>query len=103
MRGRRTRVVAAVAPVALSLLTGCSNWHGANSLPLPGTEGNGPGSFEVQAEMPDVTNIQQNQRVRVADVTVGHITRIDLHGWHALVTMKLNGDVDLPENATAKV
>src|SRR5262249_48327878 len=71
--------------------------------PLPGTEGNGPGSFEVQAEMPDVTNIQQNQRVRVGDVTVGHITRIDLHGWHALVTMKLNGDVDLPENATAKV
>jgi phospholipid/cholesterol/gamma-HCH transport system substrate-binding protein len=96
-------VLAAVAPVALSLLTGCVDWHGANSLPLPGTEGNGPGSFEVQAEMPDVTNIQQNQRVRVGDVTVGHISRIDLHGWHALVTMKLNGDVDLPENATAKV
>lgn len=44
---------------ALALLAsaGCSDWRGANSLPLPGTEGGGPGAFEIQAQMPDVTNL----------------------------------------------
>jgi phospholipid/cholesterol/gamma-HCH transport system substrate-binding protein len=90
--------------MALTLATtsGCG-WRGVNSLRLPGTQGNGPGSYEVQAQMPDVNNIQPNSRVRVADVTVGSVTRIQRQGWHALVTMRLNGDVALPANATAKV
>lgn len=82
---------------------GLQNWQGLNSLSLPGTEGNGPGSFTIQAEMPDINNIQPNSRVRVADATVGHITKLELQGWHALVTMRLNGDVALPDNATAKI
>jgi phospholipid/cholesterol/gamma-HCH transport system substrate-binding protein len=53
--------------------------------------------------MPDVNNIQPNSRVRVADVTIGHVTKIERQGWHALVTMRLDGDVDLPANATAKI
>ena len=53
--------------------------------------------------MPDVNNIQPNSRVRVADVTVGHVTTIERQGWHALVTMRLDGDVSLPANATAKI
>ncbi|KQH78518.1 mammalian cell entry protein [Mycobacterium gordonae] len=92
-----------VLVLALSLaVSGCA-WHGLNSLPLPGTEGNGSDSYLVSAQMPDVNNIQANSRVRVADVTVGHVTRIERQGWHALVTMRLNGDVDLPANATAKI
>jgi phospholipid/cholesterol/gamma-HCH transport system substrate-binding protein len=82
--------------------TGCG-WRGANSLPLPGTNGRGAGSYEIQAQLPDVTNIQQNSRVRVGDVTVGNVTKIQRQGWHALVTMRVNGDVTLPANATAKV
>ena len=85
-----------------AVVSGCG-WRGVNSLPLPGTEGNGPGSFEIRAQLPDVTNIQQNSRVRVGDVTVGHVTRLERQGWHALVTMRLDGNVDLPANATAKV
>ncbi|WP_319431623.1 virulence factor Mce family protein [Mycobacterium sp. RTGN5] len=104
---RRLRGLTAVA-VVLALAVGSSGcglnkWQGLNSLSLPGTEGNGPGSFTVQAEMPDINNIQPNSRVRVGDATVGHITKIELHGWHALVTMRLNGDVTLPANATAKI
>lgn len=86
----------------LSGTTGCG-WRGVNSLSLPGTEGNGPGAFEIQAQMPDVRNIQPNSRVRVADVTVGHVTRIELQGNHALVSMRLDPGVDLPANATAKI
>ncbi|HEV7580878.1 MAG TPA: virulence factor Mce family protein [Mycobacterium sp.] len=83
-------------------ISGCG-WRGLNSLPLPGTQGNGPGAFVIQAQMPDVNNIQPNSRVRVADVTVGHVSKIERQGWHALVTMQLNGDVKLPANATAKI
>ncbi|MEV5361127.1 MCE family protein, partial [Micrococcus luteus] len=40
---------------------------------------------------------------RVADVNVGNVTKIEVQDWHALVTMRINGDVRLPANATAKV
>ena len=53
--------------------------------------------------MPDVVVIQQNTRVRVADVNVGNVTKIEVQDWHALVTMRIDGDVHLPANSTAKV
>lgn len=97
------RAAASLVMIVVAVgISGCG-WRGLNSLPLPGTEGNGPGSFEIQAQMPDVRNIQENSRVRVADVTVGHVTKIELQGWHALLTMRLDGDVELPANATAKI
>lgn len=103
MAVRWRRAVAGLMLVVVVAGTSSCGWRGLNSLPLPGTEGNGPGSFVIQAQMPDVNNIQQNSRVRYADVTVGHVTRIERQGWHALVSMRLNGDVDLPANATAKI
>ncbi|KUH86325.1 MULTISPECIES: MCE family protein [unclassified Mycobacterium] len=101
----RRRVIRKLAVVVVSagLLSGCSDWQGLNSLPLPGGEGTGPNAFTIQAQMPDVDNIEPNSRVRVADVNVGHVTKIERQNWHALVTMKLNGDVELPANATAKL
>ncbi len=101
MPTRWRRNAAAVVLVAVGV-SGCG-WRGVNSLPLPGTSGGGPGSYEIKAQLPDVTNIQQNSRVRVGDVTVGNVTKIEREGWHALVTMRLNGNVNLPANATAKV
>ena len=104
MTRRRAHRTAAIVLTVLTLLaaTGCG-WQGLNSLPLPGVQGKGPNSFEVQAQLPDVNNLQPNSRVRVADVPVGHVSRIERQGWHALVTMRLNGDVELPANATAKI
>jgi phospholipid/cholesterol/gamma-HCH transport system substrate-binding protein len=83
-------------------LSGCQ-WRGLNSMPMPGTQGGGPGSFEIKAQMSDVAYIEPNSRVRVGDANVGSVTRIERQGWHALVTMRLNGDVNLPANATAKL
>ncbi|WP_431239374.1 virulence factor Mce family protein [Mycolicibacterium aichiense] len=104
MNARRAAGVAVLlVVVAASSGCGIDNWQGLNSLPLPGTQGGGPGSFVIQAEMPDVNNIQPNSRVRVGDATVGHITKIDLEGWHAVVTMRLDGNVDLPANAVATI
>ena len=87
---------------AVTFLSGCG-WQGLNSLPLPGTRGSGPDAFSVQAQMPDVVNIQPNSRVRVDDVNVGTVTNVERQGWHALVTMRIDGGVSLPENSTAKI
>jgi phospholipid/cholesterol/gamma-HCH transport system substrate-binding protein len=104
MRGRRIRLRAAAGLLALATaVSGCGGWQGLNSIPLPGVQGRGPGAFTIQAQMPDVDNIEPNSRVRVADVTVGNVTKIERQGWNALVTMELNGDVQLPANATAKL
>lgn len=91
-----------VLAVILVVTTGC-DWRGLNSVRLPGTQGWGPGSFEVQAQLANVSNIAENSRVRVADVTVGSVTGIARQGWHALVTMRLDGGVTLPENVTVRV
>ena len=101
-RGVRTAVVSALLILAMSGLSSCG-WHGINSIPLPGTKGGGPGSFTIRAQLPDVNNIEQNSRVRMGDVTVGNVTHIERQGWHALLTMTINGDVNLPANATATI
>ena len=100
--GQRRLGAAALAVGVVAGLAGC-DWHGLNSLPMPGTKGDGPAAFVVTAQLPDVNNIQPNSRVRVADVTVGTVTRIERQDWHALVTMRLDGGVSLPENSTAKI
>jgi phospholipid/cholesterol/gamma-HCH transport system substrate-binding protein len=107
IRGLRVRYLRSVTAVALALvvvagLSGCG-WHGLNTLPMPGTAGGGPGSFTIQAQLPNVTNLQPNSRVRVNDVTVGNVTKVEMQGWHALLTMTLDRDVDLPANATVKL
>lgn len=100
----RRRIVASIALIAVVAgISGCGNWRGLNSLPMPGTQGDGPGSFVIQAQMPDVNNIQPNSRVRVGDVNVGTVTKIERQDWHALLTMRLNDDVNLPENSTVTI
>ena len=100
---RRLAIHLVMTIVVLAAITGCASWRGLNTLSLPGTQGGGPGSFEIQAQMPDISNLQPNARVRVADVTVGTVTKIERQDWHALLTMKLNGGVDMPANATIKL
>lgn len=95
-------VIGIALAAAVGLIPACQ-WRGLNSMAVPGTEGRGDGAFVVQAQLPDVGTIEQNSRVRVGDVNVGTITKIERQDWHALVTMTLNGDVDLPANATAKI
>ncbi|MEU2087120.1 MCE family protein [Nocardia beijingensis] len=100
-RMRRTAAVAAGLAVALGV-TGCQ-WDGLNSLPMPGTEGTAPGSYEVLVQMPNVTTLTRNSPVRVHDVAVGTVSKIEVQDWHALVTVTLNPDVRLPANAVAEI
>ncbi|GFG85618.1 hypothetical protein MALGJ_22940 [Mycolicibacter algericus] len=98
----RTALSLLLIATLMGALSSCG-WRGPNSLPLPGTQGRGTGAFTVKAQLPDVNNIQENSRVRVGDVTVGSVSKIEREEWHALVTMRLNGDVELPANAVATV
>lgn len=103
MRARWSWLAAVVLTlVAATGLAGCG-WRGLNTMTLPGTQGQGPGAYTIQAQLPDVDNLQRNSRVRVGDVTVGTVSNIARQGWHALVTMRINGDVSLPANAAAKL
>lgn len=88
--------------LALAQVAGCG-FRGLNYLPLPGTAGGGPGPYTVRAEEPNVDNLEPNSPVRVNDVIVGNVTTIERQGWHAVVTMTIDGNIHLPANATATI
>lgn len=91
-----------IALLLVFTLAGCQ-WDGLNSLPLPGTEGRGENAYKIAIQMPNVTTLSQNSPVMVDDVTVGSVDTIEVQDWHALVTVLLNEDVELPANVTAKI
>lgn len=89
------------------MLSGCQ-YGGLNSLNMPGTAGHGRGSYFITVELPDVTTLPQNSPVMVDDVTVGSVSGIDAvqradGSFYAAVKLSLDGNVQLPANAVAKV
>ncbi|MFI9408684.1 MCE family protein [Nocardia gamkensis] len=95
-------VSAAVGAVAAVQLSACG-WTGLNQLPLPGTKGSEEGAWSLVIEMPDVSTLTKNARVRVGDVNVGTVREINVEGDHALVKVTLDKEVVLPANTTAKI
>lgn len=92
---------------AAVLSAGCA-FGGLNSLDMPGTAGHGKGSYTITVELPDVATLPQNSPVMIDDVTVGSVSGIEAvqrpdGTYYAAVKVSLDGGVDLPENATAKV
>ena len=101
MGARWIRVAAGMLALGLAA-SGCG-WRGLNSVPLPGVQGVGPGSFTIAGA--DARRRQRRTELPRARRRCErrHGEKIERQGWHALVTMSLNGDVELPANATAKV
>ena len=98
---RLRRLVALVTLVLL--LAGCG-FRGAYSISLPGGADIGDHPYTVQVEFLDVLDLVQQSGVKVADVPVGRVDKIELNkDWTAKVTLTVNGDVDLPANAVAKI
>lgn len=96
---RRVLVVLAAAVA----LTSCADWRGIANVPMPGGPGSGPGSYTIYVQMPDTLALNNNSRVRVADVFVGTVRKIELKNWVATLTLSLDRSVKLPKNATAKI
>ena len=91
----------AVLLAGATLLTGCD--FDVYKLPLPGGADVGDDPIEVTVEFEDVLDLVPKSSVKVADVTVGQVTDIDLDGYEAVVTLKLRNDTGLPDNAVATI
>ena len=94
------RALAAVLAGTI-LLTGCD--FDVYQLPLPGGTDVGDDPITVTAEFQDVLDLVPQSTVKVDDVSVGQVTDVALEGQHAVVTLELRNDVELPQNAIAEI
>lgn len=88
--------------VAVLTLASCG-WRGIANVPLPGGPGTGAEKMTVYVQMPDTLALNVNSKVRVADVNVGSVRKIELKNWIATLTLDMQSDVQLPRNATARI
>ncbi|GGQ33516.1 phospholipid/cholesterol/gamma-HCH transport system substrate-binding protein [Actinomadura coerulea] len=110
------RLLGAAALAGVTALSGCS-FNGVESLPLPGGPDLGSHPRTVKIEFANVLDLVPQSAVKVNDVSVGKVEKIELAGapggqggagkpgagWHAVVTVKFRGDVKLPDNAIATI
>ncbi|MFH8474079.1 MCE family protein [Streptomyces sp. NPDC018000] len=106
--GARTTGVVAVLAVGVGLAlavtgSGLPAFTGIDQVPLPGGADLGDHPYEITAEFADVLSLAPQSSVKVNDVAVGRVTKISLSpgSWNAEVTMRVNGQVELPANAYA--
>ena len=98
----RARQGLALLAAAITL-TSCASWHGIANVPMPGGPGTRAGSYTIYVQMPDTLALNDNSRVRVADVFVGTVRAVKLTNWVPTLTLSLDKSVKLPKNATAKI
>lgn len=98
----RSRCWLAVVLAGMLVVTGC-RYEGLSTLPLPFTPASGDGSYQVTVRMTHVGSLVPNSEVKVDDVTVGTVRKIEFDDWQAKLTVALEKDVRLPANAVAAV
>ena len=94
-----------LALVFLTAGCGSGGFSGVYQLPLPGGADLGDHPYRVVAHFGDVLDLVPHAGVKVHDVAVGRVDRIELakNNTTAVVTMLVNGDVHLPANASAEL
>lgn len=106
MRGRGLLRRWSVILTAAALLTsGCGSLAGGlRGVDLPGGADLGEDPYEVTIEFADVVDLVPQSLVKVNDVPVGSVAKIEVSpGWTALVTVLVNRDVQVPGDALARV
>ncbi|MFD9586757.1 MCE family protein [Streptomyces sp. NPDC059980] len=79
-------------------------FDGIEDVPLPGGADLGSHPYRVTANLDDVLSLVPQAAVKVNDVAVGRVTRIQLNeNWSARVTLEINGSVRLPADAGARL
>jgi phospholipid/cholesterol/gamma-HCH transport system substrate-binding protein len=96
--------LAAVVTLAL-VTTGCGGGVSVYDIPLPGGAALGDHPIHVTASFTNVLDLVPQSGVKVNDVPVGQVVRVELapDGRSAVVALLLDGDVDLPGNAVARL
>jgi len=99
------RLIPVLASVALLAGCGSGGFDGVYTMPLPGGADLGDRPYRVKVRFKDVLDLVPQAGVKVNDVAVGKVEKIDLapDGWTAEVTVAVNGDVVLPANSVAKL
>ncbi len=99
-RNRVARLVSVVVAAAF-VLTGCE--FSIYKLPLPGGADLGDDPYSVTVEFRDVLDLVPHSAVKVNDVSVGRVDEINLDGYTAEAVLLVNDDIELPDNALAKI
>src|ERR1700710_1408144 len=89
--GRLAKRVSALGMIAV-VLTSCG-WQGIANVPLPGGAGTSGDKMTIYVQMPDTLALNVNSRVRVADVFVGSVRKIELKNWVATLTLHVPPDL----------
>lgn len=89
------------------LVTGCGSagFNGMYQVPLPGGADLGDHPYRVTAQFGNVLDLVPQASVKVNDVSVGKVEKIELAADNvtAVVHLVVNGDVALPANAGAEL
>jgi virulence factor Mce-like protein len=91
-----------VAGCVVVAATGCA-FHGLNSLPLPGTVGDGPDAQIYHAQFANIGTLESNSPVMIDDVVVGSVRKMTFSNWHIDVDLSVQHDVVVPANAVASI
>ena len=86
LRRRTSALLAGLVSAAL-VLSGCSVYDA----PLPGGAKTGDNPMTIKVMFRDVLDLVPQSTVRVNDVTVGKVTKVDLKGYVAEVTVEIPG------------
>ncbi|MFC9245612.1 MCE family protein [Streptomyces sp. NPDC057136] len=70
---------------------------------LPGGAATDGHAYRVTVEFRDVLDLVPQSTVKVNNVTVGAVERVELDGWHARVRLRISDSVKLPSNAIAEL
>lgn len=100
MSVRRKAGAVAWAAVGSLLLSGCQ-FNGWYDVQLPGGAAADGHAYHVTVEFRDVLDLVPQSAVKVNNVTVGAVEKVELEGWHARVRLRIADDVKLPGNALA--
>ncbi|MEU4490732.1 MCE family protein [Streptomyces purpurascens] len=102
MRPLRKGGAVAWAAVGTLFLSGCevNGWY---DVPLPGGAAADGHAYHVTVEFRDVLDLVPQSAVKVDNVTVGAVEKVELEGWHARVHLRVADSVKLPANANAEL
>jgi len=98
--GRKVRILLGLL-LSSVVLSGCD--FDVYALPLPGGTDVGDDPITVTVQFEDVLDLVPKSTVKVNDVSVGMVKKIELEGYHANVTLQLRNDTKLPENTVAEI